>query len=63
MKATRVNQREMREFQARHDSGFDQRAREIRAENARRAARAAGGPDREWLMRDVCSTPYAEVIR
>ena len=64
MRATRANQREMREFQARHDGGFSQSARDLRAENARRAAAAlASEPSREWLMRDVCSTPYATVIR
>lgn len=62
MKPTNANQREMREFQARHDTGFSQSARDLRAENARRAAAAMRAePSREWLMRDVCSTPYAEV--
>lgn len=63
MRTTNANQREARELQARHDTGFSQTARDIRAENARRAAAAlATTPDREWLMRDVCSTPYATVI-
>lgn len=69
MQATRQNQREMREYANRHDTGFNQQARDLRAENARRAAAALKatpareGRDLEWLMRDVCSTPYAQVIR
>ena len=60
MKATNANQREMRHFSARHDTGFSQSARDLRAENARRTL--AAQPAREWLMRDVSSTPYATVI-
>ena len=60
MKSTTQNQRAMREFSARHDTGFSQAARDLRAENARRAL--AAQPAREWLMHDVCSTPYATVI-
>lgn len=66
MRITNQNQREAREFAARHDGGFDQRARDLRAENARRAAAAvtpiaSAKRDLTWLMHDVCSTPYAEV--
>jgi hypothetical protein len=64
MKATRHNQARARRYAERHDGGFDQRAREIRAENERRAAAATGRlrvveTDYTWLMQDVCSTPYA----
>lgn len=67
MRVTNANQRAMREFSARHDSGFDQRARELRAENARRAAAASRGRDEVGeardlaFMRSIMSTPYAEV--
>jgi len=67
MKATHANQREMREFQARHDSGFDQRARDLRAENARRAAAAAKPRVRTiqplaWLDDATRSVPAYEVL-
>jgi hypothetical protein len=67
MKATRQNQRAMREFAARHDSGFDARARELRAENARRAA-AANAPrvrtiePLQWLDDATRSVPAYEVL-
>ncbi len=60
-------QREARELAERHDTGYDAHARRIREENIRRTNAAAATPMREdrrdltWLMRDVCSTPYAEV--
>ncbi len=64
MKVTKANQNIAREYAERHDTGFSQSARDLRAENARRAAAALKRePSREWLMRDVCSTPYAQVIR
>ena len=65
MKATRQNQARARRFAERHDTGFSQSARDLRAENERRAAAATGRlrvveTDYTWLMHDVCSTPYAE---
>lgn len=63
----RYQQRAARELAERHDTGSDARMRELRAENARRAAAALRAtPEREgrdltWLARDVFSTPYAEV--
>ena len=68
MRATHANQREMREFSARHDGGFDQRARELRAENARRAAAALRakpareGEDLTWLDAETRSVPAYEVL-
>lgn len=63
MRATNANQHAMREYAERHDTGYDARARELRAENARRAAavsRIGEAKPLAWLMRDVCSTPWAE---
>lgn len=66
MKATRHNQAAARAYAERHDTGFSQSARDLRAENARRAAAASGKlrtveRDYTWLMHDVMSTPYATV--
>ena len=66
MKATNQNQRAMREFAARHDGGFDQRARELRAENERRAAaaakpRVARVEPLQWLDDATRSVPAYEV--
>ncbi len=73
MKATNQNQRAMREFANRHDTGYCARSRELRAENERRALGAASirsarretaGMRREReaveFMRSIMSTPYAE---
>lgn len=68
MKANNANQRVAREMaETRESGGYDQRAREIRAENARRAARALAkspefGPDREWLDRATRSVAAYEVL-
>ena len=66
MRTTNANQRLAREYAERHDSGYDARARELRAENQRRAnaakavSRIGEAKPLAWLMRDVCSTPWAE---
>jgi hypothetical protein len=57
----------MREFAARHDGGFDQRARDLRAENARRAAaattpRVARVEPLQWLDDATRSVPAYEVL-
>ena len=65
MKATSQNQRAMREFAARHDTGYDARARELRAENMRRANRAATVTRVEplqWLDDATRSVPAYEVL-
>ena len=64
--ATQRVAREIAEDRGQFDSGYDARAREIRAENARRAnavARIGESKPLAWLMRDVSSTDYATVIR
>lgn len=68
MKATRQNQIAAREYAERHDTGYDARAREIRAENARRMA-AATRPtlrrveiDLRWLDEATRSVPAYEVL-
>lgn len=66
MRNNHANQRVAREIAENRDQfggGYDARAREIRAENARRAAavtRIGEAKPLAWLMRDVCSTPWAE---
>lgn len=63
MKANNANQRIAREIAELQDDGYNARAREIRAENERRTARAAkrfDGGRQVRLMRDVMSTPWAE---
>ncbi len=67
MKATNQNQRAMREFAARHDGGYDARARELRAENARRMAAASKPRVRreaplQWLDDATRSVPAYEVL-
>ena len=66
MKATNANQRLARELAERHDTGYDARARELRAENARRAKAATvtriGDRNLEWLDRATRSVPAYEVL-
>jgi hypothetical protein len=66
MKANNANQRVARDLaETRESGGFDQRARDLRAENAKRAAAAtrklAEGPNLEWLDRATRSVPAYEV--
>lgn len=71
MRNNHANQRVAREIAENRDQfggGYDARAREIRAENARRAQAAlarkpANDGDRMSVefMRSIMSTPYAEV--
>lgn len=67
MKATIQNQRIAREFAERHDSGYDARARQIRAENERRTAVANRSRVRtlqplQWLDDATRSVPAYEVL-
>ena len=60
MRANRYNQRLAKELAKRHDSGVSAKAREIRAENARRTAIAMGAIDDYDEDRTV---PVDEYIR
>ena len=67
MRNNHANQRVARdvaEDRGQFDSGYCSRARDLRAENARRVAAAQARKAETglvWLARDVMSTPYAEV--
>lgn len=70
MRNNHANQRvarEIAESRDQFDSGYDARAREIRAENARRAAAALRAPakrerDLTWLDTATRSVPAYEVL-